>query len=75
VIRVHSPAPYKPRDIPAGTKVRGWASGRVGIVQPHRLNQMGTFSVRWADPGTGAIWEVVTADDVTIVTDTKAGAA
>jgi hypothetical protein len=71
--RVHSPAPYKPQDIEAGTRVQGRASGRFGIVQPHRPNLMGTFSVAWQD-GSG-LWEVVTADDVHIMADTKAGAA
>jgi hypothetical protein len=73
VTRVHSPAPYKPQDIKAGARVQGRASGRVGIVQPHRPNLMGTFSVAWCDGSQ--LWEVVTADDVHIMADTKAGAA
>lgn len=64
---------YKPRDIVPGTKVQGRASGRVGIVQPHRPNQMGTFSVAWSDGSQ--LWEVVTADDVHVIAATKAGAA
>jgi len=73
VIRVHSPARYEPVDIPAGTRVRGRMSGRVGVVQTHRPNLMGTFSVAWCDGSQ--LWEMVTADDVQIITDTKAGAA
>ena len=73
MIRVHSPAPYTPSDIPAGTKVQGRTSKRVGIVQPHRPNLMGTFSVAWCDGSQ--LWEMVTADDVQIIADTKAGAA
>ncbi len=73
MIRVHSPAPYTPRDIPAGTEVRGLISRRKGIVQPHRPNLMGTFSVAWCDGSQ--LWEVVTADDVQVIADTKAGAA
>jgi hypothetical protein len=71
--RVHSPARYEPVDIEASTRVQGRASGRVGIVQPHRPNMMGTFSVAWCDGSQ--LWEVVTADDVHVIADTKAGAA
>lgn len=73
MIRVHSPKPYKPVDIVAGTRVQARMSGRVGVVQPHRPNLLGTFSVAWCDGSQ--LWEVVTADDVQIIADTKAGAA
>lgn len=73
MIRPPPARPYTPQDIGAGTKVQGQASGRVGIVQPHRPNQMGTFSVAWCDGSQ--LWEVATADDVHVLAETKAGAA
>jgi len=72
VTRIHSPRRYEPVDIPAGTKVQAHMSGRVGVVQPHRPNLLGTFSVAWCDGSQ--LWEVVTADDVHVITETAAGA-
>jgi hypothetical protein len=65
--------PHKPQDIVSGTKVQGRMSGRVGIVQRYRPNQMGTFSVAWCDGSQ--LWEVVTADDVHVLARAAAGAA
>lgn len=73
MIRPTPVRPYKPQDIVSGTKVQGRMSGRVGIVQRNRPNQMGTFSVAWCDGSQ--LWEVVTADDVHVLAGTTAGAA
>ncbi len=52
--------------LPPRTRVRRHRSGQYGTVQPYIVS-VGQFPVMWDDPGTGAIWELVGADDVTVL--------
>lgn len=72
-VEIHSPRPYQPRWIPAGTRVKSRVAGRYGVVQPYRANPLGLFSVTFAD----GLSEVVTVEDVAIVVEpaVKDGAA
>lgn len=52
--------------LPPGTRVRCRVTGKRGTVEPY-THSIGQFPVRWDNPGTGAIWELCTANDVTVL--------